>query len=124
MQLEVKRATRKTFGSIRTLCWTDHANLTRAQTSDIGMDPKLVRWVAEILMDGSEIRSLSGRSATLGDSFSRILRTRTKDLEGLTGQLRGFDLDQYLGEVLKVKAQFLGRSETMPCLNRRAFLLQ
>ena len=49
-QLEVKRATRKTFGSIRTLCWTDHVNLTRAQTSDIGMDPKLVRWVAEILI--------------------------------------------------------------------------
>ena len=101
-QLEVKRATKKTFGSIRTLCWTDHANLTRAQTSDIGMDPK---WVAEILMDGSEIRSLSGRSATLGDSFSRnpkdrdaLLAARTKDLEGLTGQLRGFDLDQYLGE--------------------------
>ena len=89
-QLEVKRATRKTFGSIRTLCWTDHANLTRAQTSDIGMDPKLVRWIAEILMDGSEIRS-----ATLGDSFSRnpkdrdaLLAARTKDLEGLTGQLR------------------------------------
>ena len=76
-QLEVKRATRKTFGSIRTLCWTDHANLTRAQTSDIGMDPKLVRWVAEILMDGSEIRSLSGRSATLGDSFSKTPRTGT-----------------------------------------------
>ena len=56
-------------------------------------------------MDGSEIRSLSGRSATLGDSFSRnpkdrdaLLAARTKDLEGLTGQLRGFDLDQYLGE--------------------------
>ena len=104
-QLEVKRATRRMFGSIRTLCWTDHANLTRAQTSDIGMDPKLVRWVAEILMDGSEIRSLSGRSATLGDSFSRnpkdrdaLLAARTKDLEGLSGQLRGFDLDQYLGE--------------------------
>ena len=101
----MKRATRKTFGSIRTLCRTDHANLTRAQTSDIGMDPKLVRWVAEILMDGSEIRSLSGRSATLGDSFSRnpkdrdaLLAARTKDLEGLTGQLGGFDLDQYLGE--------------------------
>ena len=99
-QLEVKRATRRMFGSIRTLCWTDHANLTRAQTSDIGMDPKLVRWVAEILMDGSEIRSLSGRSATLGDSFSRnpkdrdaLLAARTKDLE-----VRGFDLDQYLGE--------------------------
>ena len=52
-------------------------------------------------MDGSEIRSLSGRSATLGDSFSRnpkdrdaLLAARTKDLEGLTGQLRGFDLEQ------------------------------
>ena len=27
-QLEVKRATRRTFGSIRTVCWTDRANLT------------------------------------------------------------------------------------------------
>ena len=47
-QLEVKRATRKVFGTVKTLCWTDHANLTRAQTSEIGMDSKLVRWVAEI----------------------------------------------------------------------------
>ena len=104
-QLEVKRATRKVFGTVKTLCWTDHANLTRAQTSDIGKDSKLVRWVAEILMDGSEIRSLSGRSARLGDSFSRnpkdrdaLLAARTKDLEGLTGQLRGVHLDQHLGE--------------------------
>ena len=104
-QLQVKRATRKVFGTVKTLCWTDHANLTRAQTSDIGTDSKLVRWVAEILVDGSEVRSLSGRSAMLGDSFSRnpkdrdaLLAARTKDIEGLTGQLRGFDLDQYLGE--------------------------
>ena len=104
-QLEVKRATRKIFGTVKTLCWTDHANLTKAQTSHIGMDSTLVRWVAEILMDGSEIRSLSGRSAMLGDSFNRnpkdrdaLLAARTKDIEGLTGQLRGFDLDQYLGE--------------------------
>ena len=61
-QLEVKLATRKVFGTAKTLCWTDHANLTRAQTSDVGMDSKLVRWVAEILMDGSEIKSFSGRS--------------------------------------------------------------
>ena len=104
-QLEVKRATRRTFGSIRTVCWADHANLTRAQTSDIGLDPKLVRWVGEILLDGSEIRSLSGRSATLGDSFSRnpkdrdwLLEARTRDLQGMSGRLRGFDLDQYVGE--------------------------
>ena len=48
-------------------------------------------------MDGSEIRSLSGRSAMLGDSFSRnpkdrdaLLAARTKDLEGLTGAASGF----------------------------------
>ena len=104
-QLEVKRATRKVFGTIRTLCWTDHANLTRAQSSDIGVDSKLVRWVSEILSDGPEIRSLSGRSARLGDGFSRnpkdrdaLLEARTKDLSALSGQLRGFDLDEYLGE--------------------------
>ncbi|CAK9071601.1 unnamed protein product, partial [Durusdinium trenchii] len=104
-QLEVKRATRKVFGTIRTLCWTDHANLTRAQSSDIGVDSKLVRWVSEILSDGSGIRSLSGRSARLGDGFSRnpkdrdaLLEARTKDLSALSGQLRGFDLDEYLGE--------------------------
>ena len=62
----MKRATRKMFGSIcKTLCWTDHANLTRAQSSDIGADTKLVRWVSEILADGSETQSLSGRSAKL-----------------------------------------------------------
>ena len=88
-QLEVKRATRRTFGSIRTVCWTDHANLTRAQTSDIGLDPKLVRWVGEILLDGSEIRSLSGRSATLGDSFSRNPKDRDRLLEARTRDLQG-----------------------------------
>ena len=54
------------FGTVKTLRWTDHANLTGAQTSEIGMDSKLIRWVAETLMDGSEIRGLSGRSATVG----------------------------------------------------------
>ena len=104
-QLEVKRATRKMFGSVRTLCWTDHANLTRAQHIDIGSDVKLVRWIAEILADGSEIRSLSGRSAKLGDGFSRnpkdrdeLLQARTKDLQGLSGHLKGFNLEEYLGE--------------------------
>ena len=69
------------------------------------MDPTLVRWVAEILINGNEIRSLSGRSTTLGDSFRKnpkdrdaLLAVRTKSLEGLTGQLRGFDFDQYHGE--------------------------
>ena len=75
-QLEVKRATRKTFGSICTVCWTDHANLTRAQTSDIGLDPKLVRWVAEILLRASGPDQGSPRddwSARLGVSTSSML---------------------------------------------------
>ena len=112
-QLEVERATRKVFVAVKTLCWTGHANLTSAQTSDIRMDSKLVRWVAEILMDGSEIRSLSGHSAMLGDSFSRnpkdrdaLLSARTKDVEGLTGQLRVLILTSIWGKAPKVKGVF------------------
>ena len=82
-----------------------HANLTRAQSSDIGVDSKLVRWVAEILADGSEIRSLSGRSAKLGDGFSRnpkgrdeLLQARTREVGHMVGELKGFDLDEYLGD--------------------------
>ena len=104
-QLEVKRMTRKTLGSVKTLCWTDHANLTKAQHVEVGADVKLVRWIAEIISDGSEIRSLSGRSAKLGDGFSRnpkmrdqLLEDRTKDVQGLAGQLQGFDMAEYLGE--------------------------
>ena len=104
-QLEVKRASRRMLGTIRAVCWTDHANLTRAQSSDIGVDMKLVRWIAEILADGSEIRSISGRAAKLGDGFSRnpkdrdrLIAERTKDIEGLTSQMRGFDLQEFLGE--------------------------
>ena len=58
-----------------------------------------------MLSDGSELRSLSGRSAKLGDGLSRnprgrdaLLEQRTQDLQGLIGQLRGFDLDGYLGD--------------------------
>ena len=102
-QLEVRRAAKKALGTVRSILWTDHANLTRAQVGDV--DVKLLRWVSELVADGSEIRSLAGRSAKLGDGFSRnppnrdaLLDQRTKDLKGLSGQLRGFDLDEFLGE--------------------------
>ena len=101
-QLEARRATKKALGTVRSILWTDHANLTRAQVGDV--DVKLLRWVSELVADGSEIRSLAGRSAKLGDGFSRnlpnrdaLLDQRTKDLKGLSGQLRGFDLDEFLG---------------------------
>ena len=58
-----------------------------------------------LIADGSEIRSLAGRTAKLGDGFSRnpkgrdeLLEQRTLDVRGLSGQLRGFDLDAYLSD--------------------------
>ena len=52
------------------------------------VDVKHLRWVSWIIADGSQIRSLSGRTAKLGDGFSRnpdgrdeLVAQRTKDLE-------------------------------------------
>ena len=57
------------------------------------------------MADGSEIRSLAGRLARLGGGTSRnppdrdaLLEQRSKDLEGMTGQVRGFDLDEFLSD--------------------------
>ena len=69
------------------------------------IDTKLLRWIAEIVADGSEIRSLSGRSARLGDGTSRnpadrdrLLEQRSKDLHGIIGQVRGFSVDEFLSD--------------------------
>ena len=103
-QLEVRRAVKKILGPIKSICWTDHSNWTRQQTAE-NVEPKHLRWLSEILADGSELRSLSGRSARLGDGYSRnpperdqLLEQRSKDLEGLIGQFRGFSLEGYLEE--------------------------
>ena len=71
----------------------------------VDIDIKLLRWVSEIVADGSEIRSLAGRSARLGDGTSRnprdrdaLVEQRTKDLQGMIGQVRGFDLDEFLSD--------------------------
>ena len=103
-QLETKRAQKRVLGSLRSICWTDHANWTK-QTVLVDIDVKHLRWVSWILADGSQIRSLSGRSAQLGDGYSRnppdrdqLIEQRSKDLEGRTGQLRGFSLDKFLGD--------------------------
>ena len=79
-QLEVKRALRKTVGVARTLCWTDYANFTRQQVLE-EIEVKHLRWISEILSDGSELRSLSGRNAKLGDGFSRNPADRDALLE-------------------------------------------
>ena len=60
------------------------------QTADV--DAKILRWIAEIVGDGSEIRSLAGRTARLADGISRncgnrdeLLAERTKDLVDMLG---------------------------------------
>ena len=71
-QLQGKRSQRRTLGPMRSICWTDHANFTKQQNTDpADIEPKILRWVAEITCDGSEIRSLAGRNCRLGDGTSR-----------------------------------------------------
>ena len=75
--------------------------MTKQQQVELqDIDRKLLRWVAEIVADGSEIRSLSGRSARLGDGTSRnpadrdrLLEQRSKDLNGILGQVLGFNVN-------------------------------
>ena len=44
------------MGSMRSLCWTDHANMTKQQTIElVDIDIKHLRWVSEIVADGSEV---------------------------------------------------------------------
>ena len=49
---------------MKSICWTDHANFTKQQVAE-EIDVKHLRWVSEIIQDGSQIRSLSGRAAKL-----------------------------------------------------------
>ena len=62
------------------------------QTVDV--DAKILRWTAEIVGDGSEVRSLAGRSARLADGKSRncgnrdeLLEERTKELVDRCGKI-------------------------------------
>ena len=105
-QLAGKRAQKKILGPMRSLCWTDHANMTKQQAIElVDIDIKLLRWISEIVSDGSEVRSLAGRAARLGDGTSRnpvdreaLLEQRSKDIQGMIGQVRGFSLDAYLSD--------------------------
>ena len=105
-QLQGKRAQKRVLGPMRCICWTDHANFTKQQNAQpADLEVKILRWISELICDGSVIRSLAGRSCRLADGTSRnpkdrnaLLEQRTKDLQGLAGQVRGFDLDAYLSD--------------------------
>ena len=80
--------------------------MTKQQQIDlVDIDIKLLRWVSEIVADGSEIRSLAGRACRLGDGTSRdltnreiLMEQRMKDLAGMIGQVRGFDFNEFLSD--------------------------
>ena len=64
-QLMGKRVQKKVLGPMRTINWTDHANLTKQQTCDPAeIEVKHLRWVSEVIADGSEIRSAQPGSGT------------------------------------------------------------
>ena len=122
-QLMMKRYQNKILGYMRSQCWTDHANWTR-QGDKVDIDVKHLRWYSEIVADGSEIRSLSGRTAVLGDGISRnpidrdeVMEQRSKDLRGYAGQIRGFNLDvtSFSQTGKTQECQYLGRLETIRC---------
>ena len=105
-QLGGKRAQKKILGPMRTLHWTDHANFTKQQHVELAeIEPKHLRWLSEVVADGSEVRSLAGRSARLGDGTSRnpgdrdqLLEQRTTELTGIAGQIRNFNLNEFLSD--------------------------
>ena len=71
-QLQGKRAQRRNLGPMRSICWTDHAKWTKQKVAaPLDIDVKVLRWVSEIVVDASEIRSLSGRDCRLADGTLR-----------------------------------------------------
>ena len=77
------------------------------------IETKHLRWVAEVIADGTEIRSLAGRSARLGDGTSRnppdrdaLIAQRIQDLEGRMGQWRRFSLDGFLEDYEQGESAF------------------
>ena len=69
------------------------------------IDLKHLRWISEIRADDTLSKVFSGRAMLLGDGYSRnpkdrdlLNQQRSKDLEGVAGQTRGFDPDEFLSD--------------------------
>jgi hypothetical protein len=110
--LMMKREQNTQLGHMACICWTDHANWTR-RGGLIGIEIKHLRWYSEIVQYGSVVRSLSGRNAKLADGISRnpanrdaVIARRTRDLEGYAGQIRGFNLEEFLDDKAEPGAPF------------------
>jgi hypothetical protein len=69
-QREGTRASRRHLGRIPGDNWTDHIHLVTVTVAP-DADAAVIRWIADIVSDGSRLRNLGGRSAALADGLSR-----------------------------------------------------
>ena len=80
--------------------------MTKQQHLDSAeIEIKHLRWTSEVIADGTQIKSLAGRSARLGDGTSRnpknrdeLIEQRTKDLYGIAGQVHGFNFEEFMSD--------------------------
>ena len=89
-QREGTRASRRHLGRIPGDNYTDHSHLIVDMVAPEA-DPATMRWVADIISDGTRMRNLGGRSATMADGLSRmdtlhaeLLRKEVKQLRNMT----------------------------------------
>ena len=94
-QLKVRIAGRAVSGKNPCLCWSDHSNVVRLQTA-VDLDPRHLRWVSNIMSDGSVLMNLSGRSAKLGDGLSR--NPITDQLREQARSIQGFSVAEFLAD--------------------------
>jgi hypothetical protein len=124
-QLNAKRAWRKIIGPLPTVGWGDHHNVARLLT-EADIDVKHLRWLAEIQGDGSDLRSMSGRSAflKLADGPSRdhperdrLLAERTMDLHRRAERIRNFSVADYHDDYEddSIQAGTLAKDAIPPC---------
>ena len=92
-QLKVRLAGRAVNGPNPCLCWMDHSNVVRFQTA-VDLDARHLRWISNIMSDGSVLLNLSGRSAKLGDGLSR--NPITDQLRAQAKSIQGFSVAEFL----------------------------
>ena len=96
-QRMVRRACRGVVGLIPARCYTDHAHFA-LDANALEADHTIIRWVADITLDGSSIHNLSGRACHLGDGLSRHDLEHREQMRYQAFAIRELTLDQLLDE--------------------------
>ena len=90
-QREGRRCGRRAVGRIAAICWCDNkTGVGQSMKSDVDVDVRNQRWLADIESDGSVLKNLSGRSAVIADGLSRALTTSPPSWPTGLGQSESF----------------------------------